>query len=281
MSFKTIIACLNAPETASAVAASALGIAEQHEAHVIGFHAIPRVPIYGLAGTEFPVEVVNREEEALRERAKEIEKLFVDAVKKTASATNVASEWRSREARFAKLSAAVLQQLPEGDLLVISQYPGAKDDPETTAEIVMGAGRPVLMIPGGATPQAVGTHAVIAWNNTRESRRTAFDALPLLQRAESVVILTVNPDGMKTDDDRVSAEDLASALSRHGVKAGVKSSNPTDIPVGDDLLSRIEDESCDLLVMGCYGHTRLREMMFGGVTRHVLKHMTVPVLMSH
>lgn len=281
MAFKTIIACLTAPETAPAVSTAALRIAEQHEAHMVGFHVIPRVPIYGLAGMEYPIEIINREEEALRERAKEIEKLFVDAVKKSASATNVASEWRTREGSFSDLSAAVLQQLPEGDLIVMSQFAGAENDPETTAEIIMGAGRPALMIPDNANPKAIGTHAVIAWNNTREAKRAVYDALPLLQRADSVVILSIKPGGINTDDERASAEDLISALSRHGVKAGFKSTGPTSISVADELLSRIADESCDLLVMGCYGHTRLRELIFGGVTRHVLKHMTVPVLMSH
>lgn len=281
MAYKTIIACLTAPETASAVASTALGIAERHEAHMVGFHVIPRVPIYGLAGMEFPAEVISREEEALRERAAEIEKLFVDAVKNSASASNVASEWICREGQFADLPASVLKALPEGDLIVMSQFPGASDYQEEAAGIVIGAGRPVLMIPENMQPKTIGTRAVIAWNNTREARRATFDALPLLQHSESVSILSIFPDGVASDDDRRSAEDLASALSRHGIKADIKTSHPTDISAGDDLLSRIADESCDLLVMGGYGHTRLRELVFGGVTRHVLQHMTAPVLMSH
>jgi nucleotide-binding universal stress UspA family protein len=105
------------------------------------------------------------------------------------------------------------------------------------------------------------------------------DALPLLTRAKSVTIMEVNP--RPGDAPHVPGADIARHLARHGVKAEASSIAGADIDVGDMILSRLSDLGADLLVMGAYGHSRLREFAFGGATRHLLGHMTVPVLMSH
>ena len=109
------------------------------------------------------------------------------------------------------------------------------------------------------------------------------DALPLLQAAESVVTLSANP-GSGPRPDRHSdlpGADIARHLARHGVNVEVHRIETRDVAVADMLLNRIADESIDLLVMGAYGHARVREIWLGGVTRDVLRHMTVPVLVSH
>ena len=108
-----------------------------------------------------------------------------------------------------------------------------------------------------------------------------FDALPLLQAADLVRIIWVNPTKeMHAAGDLPSAE-VAASLARHGVKCEAATAQSPDIGVGDILLSGLTDDSSDLLVMGAYGHSRLREFVFGGATRAILDHMTVPVLMSH
>ena len=275
MALKTIVACLTAPESTPAVAAVALQLAERDEAHLIGLHVIPRHPIYNLAGVEFPDEIIRQEEQVLQERAKEIEKLFAKAAK----ALSTDTEWLCEQSPQVDLATGLLRYVPCADLIVMSQLLGTGADMEMAAEVVIGAGRPVLIIPSAGECQEIGTRVVIAWNGKREAARAAFDALPLLKHADSVRILTINPDD--GEDSLTPGADLALALSRHGIRAVTATSHPTDISEGDDLLSRLADASCDLLVMGCYGHSRLREFVFGGVTRHILKHMTVPVLMSH
>src|SRR5690606_20981228 len=114
----------------------------------------------------------------------------------------------------------------------------------------------------------------------REAARAAFDALPLLVGAQTVQILEVKERG---DDSAALTPDtsIAAALARHGIKPTVRTSAGTDISVGDETLSRLADMGADLLVMGAYGHSRMREMVFGGVTRHIFQHMTVPTLFSH
>jgi len=277
VSLKTIVACLTTTESTPAVLAAALRLAERDEAHLIGLHVVPRVPIYGLAGAEFPAEAINREEEALQQRANAVEKIFAETTKGSSTAT----EWRCEQSPQADLATGLLRYMPCADLIVMSRLFGADIDLDLVADVVLGVGRPVLIIPRGGKPQEIGTRAVIAWNGRREAARAAFDALPLLKQADSVRILTINPDDGGGGDGLSPGSDLAVALSRHGIKPETATSHPADISVGSDLLSRIADESCDLLVMGCYGRSRLREFIFGGVTREIMQHMTVPVLMSH
>ena len=136
----------------------------------------------------------------------------------------------------------------------------------------------MLMIPYVGM-EHFGKRAAIAWNSSAESSRAVFDALPLLKRAEKVTIITIDPEG--GPDAPASAEAMAASLARHGVEASVSHTTSGGIGVGAALLSRISDEGDDLLVMGGYGHSRLREFVFGGATRHILEQMTVPVLMSH
>ena len=121
---------------------------------------------------------------------------------------------------------------------------------------------------------------MIAWKRGREAARAVFDALPLLQGAEKVHILEVREraahGGGLADDTSIAA-----ALARHGIKPSVRTSIAADISVGDEILSRLADLEADLLIMGAYGHSRMREMIFGGVTQHIAGHMTVPTLLSH
>src|SRR5262249_44560338 len=122
----------------------------------------------------------------------------------------------------------------------------------------------------------VGERVLVAWAHSREATRAVHDALPLLKLAKSVTVMEVNPE-----PDHLGGADIALHLTRHGVKAEVASTTSGDINNGDAILSRAADLTADLLVMGGYGHSRLREFAFGGVTRHILEHMTLPVLMSH
>jgi nucleotide-binding universal stress UspA family protein len=119
----------------------------------------------------------------------------------------------------------------------------------------------------------------VAWNAGREASRAVNDALPLLTRAKVVRILAINPDRTGEHGEEVGA-DVALHLARHGVNADV-SVVGSDIGDADMLLSQVSDFGADLIVMGAYGHSRARELILGGMTRHVLHHMTVPVFMSH
>ena len=149
------------------------------------------------------------------------------------------------------------QPLPEGE------HAGFAND--IMNGMLMQAGRPLLLVPHSGDFPVVGQNALIAWKETRESARAVSDALPLLKRAERVVVMPVSsPDGSYSGD----------AQSAAGIAAD-------DIDVGNLLLSRVSDLATDLLVMGAYSRARLAERVAGGVTRVILESMTVPVLMSH
>jgi nucleotide-binding universal stress UspA family protein len=122
---------------------------------------------------------------------------------------------------------------------------------------------------------------LVAWNGRRESGRAAFDALPLLKQAEKVRVISINAEDGEDRAHEVPSADLCTALARHKVKAEAAQASGTDSSAGAMLLAQAHNARCDLLVMGCYGHARLRELVFGGATLHVLRHMTVPVLMAH
>ena len=136
------------------------------------------------------------------------------------------------------------------------------------------------MVPYAGSFSKVGEHVLVAWDASREATRALTDALPLLKRARRVTVMAVNPEKAHRHGAEPGA-DIALFLARHGVKVEATAQSSGGLDVGNFLLSRIADLDVDLLVMGAYGHARLRELMLGGVTQTILSSMTVPVLFSH
>ncbi|NIR58466.1 MAG: universal stress protein, partial [Gammaproteobacteria bacterium] len=132
----------------------------------------------------------------------------------------------------------------------------------------------------GAGP-TVGNYVTVAWNARREAVRAVNDALPMLERADQVDVLSVNPRVGPEDHGEIPSADICLHLARHGVSATAQSVVANDIDVANLLMSRCADTGSDMIVMGAYGHSRLRESVLGGTTHDVLRSMTVPVLMSH
>jgi nucleotide-binding universal stress UspA family protein len=137
----------------------------------------------------------------------------------------------------------------------------------------------VLFVPYTGRFRDIGKRVLVAWNASREAARAVSDALPILAQAQSVEVVAFDPDG--ADHGEVAGADIALFLARHGVKASAARQSAPDIDVGSQILSRVADSNADLLVMGGYGHSRLRELALGGATRTVLDSMTLPVLMAH
>ncbi len=191
------------------------------------------------------------------------------------------SEWRAVEG---ELASTLDESARYTDLVVLGQY-HPQDVSDTNqglaARLVLSAGRPCLVIPYIGTQETLGQHVLVAWNARREAVRAVNDALPILQKAESVIVLAVNPPTGEAGEGDIPSADISHHLARHGVKAEARSTIAPDIDVGNLLLSNATDLGADLIVMGAYGHSRLRETVLGGVTRDLLQQMTVPVFMSH
>ena len=145
----------------------------------------------------------------------------------------------------------------------------------------MTSGRPILVIPYIGRFDTFGTNILVGWNNSREAARAMNDAIPLLAKAASVTILEANPIGRKPASDDATSADITRHLARHGISAKTARTSTDRMSASDALLSYAADVSADLLVVGGYGHSRLRELILGGVTRELLQHMTLPVLMAH
>ena len=276
MSWKTITTQLSNPRRADVLLSVAGRLAERFEGHLIGLDATPAFAFASPVVTPADVDAIVAADEA---RTARVRAIF------DAAAVNRAfvPEWRELKLTNADLPGAVLDHARASDLIVVSQsdpgweLSGMFDFPE---RLVMESGRPVLVVPYAGAYGEIGKRITIAWSGKRESARAVFDALPLLKTAEAVTLLCVSSGGDRGQGELPGTE-IAAALARHGVKLTVQKSIAEDIGVADDILSRLADSGADLLVMGAYGYSRLREMVFGGVTHHILKHMTVPTLMSH
>ncbi len=199
----------------------------------------------------------------------------------TAKATFV-PEWHLLKVPHVDLAPVVMGHGRAADLIIAGQtdpdwdLSPLLDFPERLA---LESGRPVLVVPYAGRHPRIGRNVVIAWKAGRESARAVFDALPLLQGAENVHILEITD---RNDASTLGPDiSIAASLARHGIKPTIHTSVAPDISVGDEILSRLSDLDADLLVMGAYGHSRMRELVFGGATRHIARHMTVPTFFSH
>jgi nucleotide-binding universal stress UspA family protein len=148
-------------------------------------------------------------------------------------------------------------------------------------EVVLAAGTPALLVPYAGEFAELGRRVLIAWNGTREAARALHDAMLLIEGAEAVTVLEIDPPDDDEGDPDLRASHVIAALKRRGVAAKAETTVSDGTPVADIILSLAADLTADLVVMGAWGHSRLREFVLGGASRGILKEMTVPVLMSH
>ena len=146
-------------------------------------------------------------------------------------------------------------------------------------EVVLASARPVLIVPHIGVSKTPGKTVMLCWNGGREAVRAATGALPLLKAADNVIVLEIDPKS-GVDEEEPGA-DVAQWLARHGVKVTVQRDTAANSDVGGVILSRAADHDVDLIVMGIYGHSRMRELVLGGASRTLLATMTVPLLVAH
>jgi nucleotide-binding universal stress UspA family protein len=178
---------------------------------------------------------------------------------------------------------AVVHHGRASDLVVLGQDGGDARDvriPDMVPQVLMNVGRPVLVLPFAGRFTQEPARIVAAWDGSREAAVALRDALPLLARATQLTLLNFSRNEETDAPDRLRLDEMRHWLLRHGI-ASTAQQQVTEIGFADALLSRASDLGAELIVMGGYGHARLRELMLGGVTREILSHMTVPVLMAH
>jgi len=279
MSYKTIAVYLPTQDSVAGIMTVALPFAEAFGAHLTGLHVHSALPVAGTIGAQVPAEIIEQYMDIMREDAKAVAKDFAEAVAKT----NTPTEWLGEEdiSTGTNILSTISALTRCSDLVVIGQPDPEHRSGELTADIVLTAGRPALVVPANAKPLDIAGKVVVGWDGSREAARAVFDALPLLKQASNVFVVTVGKGDDIKEAVRNGGVTLAESLARHDVKAEVAMIAKSDSSAGEALNAYVDEQNANLLVMGCYGHSRLRERLFGGATLNVLEHMKVPVLMSH
>lgn len=252
----------------------AIALAEANDAHLIGVAvaAEPYLPGFVQADMSETIALLRDSIEQEVRRAKEH---FDQRMQRA----GISCEFRRAEGEVVSQLALHARY---ADLVVIGQTdPDIGDYGDLADRLPLVAGRPVLVVPYVGAYPTVGQRVMVAWNGSREAARAVNDALPILEKAKKVTVLAVSTDRTSFNEVGLSAADLCVHLARHSVRAEAQHVNATDIEVGDLVLSHLSDEGVDLLVMGAYGHSPLREVVLGGATRHLLQHMMVPAFLSH
>ena len=274
--FRTIL--VHADSLAGTVARTRLAIALAHkfDSTLIGFAAaLPRLPLElydaALGTVAIGPDYGDIDRTELEAEFAKNEAAFREATK----AAGIETDWR---AVFAGPSIALAEAAIAADLIVV----GGTDDSllgnlsaPSAGEVVLHIGRPILVVPAAYDRAAIDT-IVVAWKNTPESQRAISDALPFMKGATHITILGIQ-EGDEVDPSLADAEGF---LVRHGIAARTETL-PRSGAVEDQILDYAKRQNADLIVAGAYGHTRLREWVFGGVTRGLLTRASIPCLFSH
>jgi nucleotide-binding universal stress UspA family protein len=274
---KDLVANLPIGPSRDVVADFAASVAVTLKAHLSGvaFLYEPILPPVDMGG--IPVEVVESIRAQNENAAKAAVARFNEATRGTTLLTDVRTVAAS-EPGAPDIFARIARRF---DLSVVAQAEPGKPRPgDAVVEAALfGSGRPVLVVP---YIQRVGLkldRVMVGWDGSRSAARAVGDAMPFIVRAKATDIVIVASEAAKSDE--MPGADIAHHLARHGAKVEVKRIVSTETDVANTILSHAADSSADFLVMGGYGHSRLREFILGGATRGILASMTLPTLMSH
>ncbi len=273
MAYRDILVHLSQDRRSPARLDAAIELAERHDGRVTGVYVSSRSTARERHSLDVPADASREQGRQRGDPAAEAEGRFAERMART----EVLHEWRLLQGSPVE---AVTTCARYADITVVGQTDS--DDEASIAglvdHLVLDAGGPVLVWPYAGSFDTRAETVLLAWNGTREAKRALSDALPLLRQAHNVIVFSIGTD----DGTHLPGAEASAHLARHGVKADARHRPAsTDIAAADVLLSAISDYGVDLLVMGAYGHHRLRELLLGGMTRDILRRMTVPVLMSH
>lgn len=257
----------------------AVNIAETFDAHIVGvaFAYAPDFPGYGM---------LNIPPDLVAQMIAESEKVASAAIERFDAAARrslVSAEHRLLKTIGAASAPQILSTLARRfDLSVFMQSePDGVDNDDMIETSLFESGRPLIVVPYIQKDGLKLDHVVCCWDGSRAAARAINDAMPLLVRAATVDLLIVLNEKTNSAPNVIRGAEIATHLARHDVKVQIAAMPAADIDVANAILSYVADVSGTLIVMGGYGHAKLREVILGGVTRDMLKSMTVPVFMSH
>lgn len=275
MSYKTILVHLSNDRAHMARLNVAISLARRYEAHLVVLYVATPISMPAeVAGRAASIAFIQEATEVAKEEAERIR----TEIEASCRSQKLSWEWRMAEGDHLDLLAANAHY---ADLAVVTHSRAELLEDRVVFHVPehlpLVAACPVIVLPAEGEPKPIEDHALIAWKECREAARAVASAIPALKRAKEVTVLSLLPPG-GTD---VSGAKLVEYLARHGVKAKAVSDHCSHGDTGDAILTHVATHHATLLVMGAYGHSRLQEMILGGVTRDVLNNLPVPVLLSH
>ena len=279
MAYKDLLVHVDDTRSCAARVQAAVDLAVAHEAHLTGVYIVADPSPAAFVSGYVPPDLLDTLQQHARERAEAALARFAEV----AGRNQISFETRIDRVLYTAVADALTTHARYADLAIVGQAdPKDGEAPSyLPEEVTLGSGRPSLVIPYIGPGPTLGQRVTVAWDASREAARAVNDALPILERAQTVDVVTVNPTEAPFGHGEEPGADIALHLARHGIKVEARRIEARDLDAANTILSHIADRGSDLLVMGAYGHSRLRELVLGGVTRTILRDMTVPVLMAH
>ena len=271
-------AVVNLPvsKSKSRVVDFAVSVASTFDAHLAGVAFVydPFVPMIDVAA--IPADLIESQRIENENAAKAAISKFEEAARRSA----LSAESGKLEAEFLRACDIFGRIARRFDLSIVAQAEPDKPGPEDMIieSALFDSGRPCLIVPNIQKSGLKLDRVMVCWDGSRNSARAAADAMPFLRRAQVVEVVIVTERGK---NDELPGADIAKHLARHGLNVEINRIVASDMDVANTILSHAADADADFIVMGGYGHSRLREFILGGATKEILASMTIPTLMSH
>ena len=280
MDLKTIVVHFDKDTNVPHLMSVVKPLASDAQSHIVGVYTLPPMP-HGIDMAGLWYEQLTRD--FMAEYGPVNERLRTSFEESCGGGTYT-REWRYISRPIVTIEEGILPEARAADIIVTGSgaAPGDAADARKLPNVLLSSGRPVVMVPEKGDFDLIDATVLIAWKNCREAARAVFDSIPILHRAKSIRMLTVDERAFgKQTHEPMGAADIATALSRHGLDVDVLHRQDPGDGVGETIISELNASGANLLVMGAYGHSRLREFVLGGATRHVLLNAPVPVLMTN
>lgn len=273
MAYKDLLVHLDSSARSGARMDLAVTLARRFGARLTG--------LFGESDPHVLIPAARDPEAALQQAAAAAQASFLAGTR----AAGLAAEWQAAATvNDTELLKRLLFRARHADLAIVGQHDPQEAPvgvpPDLAEHLVLNSGRPTLVVPYAGTFPAA-DRVLVAWNGGREAARALGDALPFLAQASQVIVVAINPDFGRREYGEEPLGAIEQHLSAHGVRVETETLWVEDMHAMDILLARLTDHAIDLLVMGAHGHYGFPYLHRGSSTRHILRHMTVPVLMSH
>ena len=280
MAIKDILIHLDNTEVCKQRLKSAMRFSAGHDSHIIGVALAIKSTINSYLGSALPAGFGEEQQKAVHDAAQ----LTIEHFAQKAEKMGLSYETHIIERGASRIPETLAFYARHADITILGQPDpegsGASFKTALIESVLFNSGRPIYLVPYVTRKAKPVKRAVVAWDGGARSARAVNDALPLLKDREETIVLVINPEERAHAHGRKPGADIAAHLRRHGIKVTVDRTFVSDISPDKVILNVLAENGADLLVMGAYGHSRLREMAMGGVTHTILKEMTAPVLMS-